>query len=113
MAFAIIGVKKIKSLKNMNAAFVHNHRLYVPTHTYPSLSFLNEELIPTCTKSYGELFADKINSLPYYQNHDIRSNAVMVLEILTTFSHDAMDFIDIKNGKTTMSTGSEIILIEI
>ena len=99
MAFAIIGVKKIKSLKNMNAAFIHNHRLYVPTHTDPSLSFLNEELIPTCIKPYDELFADKINSLQYYQNHDIRSNAVMALEILTTFSHEAMDFIDIEKWK--------------
>lgn len=99
MAFAIIGVKKIKSLKNMNAAFIHNHHLYVPTHTDPSLSFLNEELIPTCIKPYDELFADKINSLQYYQNHDIRSNAVMALEILTTFSHEAMDFIDIEKWK--------------
>lgn len=94
MAFAFMDIQKIKTEGQMTAKYNHNCRKIEIDNVIPELSHLNEDLIPLPVDqngnelSYYDAFKKRINELPYYQDHNIRKNAVRGYEVLLTFSKD-------------------------
>lgn len=88
--------EKIKTFAQMRAKYIHNYREKEVENADPDRAHLNDELVhlPEINNrqlSYQEAFQKRIHELPYYSNHNIRSNAVLGLEIVTTFSRSAND----------------------
>ena len=62
---------------------------------------MNRELVPLIGKDgnpvdYNEAFKQKMESLEYYKDHKLRSNAVLAYEIVTTFSHEDAGKVDVE-----------------
>lgn len=92
--FAFMDISKIKSRGQLTSKFIHNCRLVQIDNVIPEKTKENETLISLTKKSgktlnYNEVFNERINSLEYYQNHNIRSNAVLGYEVLLTFTRDS------------------------
>lgn len=102
MSYCFMSIEKIKTGGALMSKYHHNYRLVEVENADASLRHLNEELIKLPVKNGlqmdpQEVFRERIQSLPYYQTHNIRKNAVHALEIITTFSKD--DFVDIEKWK--------------
>ena len=102
MSYCFMSIEKIKTGGALMSKYHHNYRLVEVENADASLRHLNEELIKLPVKNGlqmdpQEVFRERIQSLPYYQTHNIRKNAVHALEIVTTFSKD--DFVDIEKWK--------------
>lgn len=94
MAFAFMDIMKIKSEGQMTSKYRHNCRKIDIDNVIPELTEKNEELVPLPNESgkeltYREAWQKRIDSLPYYKDHPVRSNAVLGYEVLLTFSRDA------------------------
>ena len=94
-------IKKIKSLNVMAAKYKHNYREITVPNAVPELSGMNRELVPLIGKDgnpvdYNEAFKQKMESLEYYKDHKLRSNAVLAYEIVTTFSHEDAGKVDVE-----------------
>lgn len=101
MGYCFMDIKKIKSLNIMAAKYKHNYREITVPNAVPELSGMNRELVPLVGKDgtqidYNEAFKQKLESLEYYKTHKLRSNAVLAYEIVTTFSHEDADKVDIE-----------------
>lgn len=97
-----MSIEKIKTSGALMSKYRHNYRLVDVENADPALKHLNEELIKLPVKNGQQLsphdvFKERIESLPYYQDHHIRSNAVHALEVVMTFSKDP--FVDIEKWK--------------
>lgn len=104
MSYAIMITDKIKTLGTMSSKYNHNQRIADMTHIIPELSHLNEDLIPLPMKSnktlsYTEAWQSRINELPYYNNHKVRSNAVLGYEVMLAFSNNESNNIDLETWK--------------
>ncbi len=103
MGYCFVSTQKIKSLGQLMSKYNHNHRIANVENADPSLRHLNTELIP-CQSfetgdrlNYVEAWKERINSLDYYQNHRVRSNAVLATEVIMTFSRE--ESINLKEWK--------------
>lgn len=101
MGYCFMDIKKIKSLNVMAAKYKHNYREIIVPNAIPELSGMNRELIPLIGKDgnpvdYNEAFKQKMESLEYYKDHKLRSNAVLAYEIVTTFSHEDTGKVDVE-----------------
>lgn len=101
MGYCFMDIKKIKSLNVMAAKYKHNYREITVPNAVPELSGMNKELVPLVGKDgkpvdYTEAFNQKLESLDYYKTHKLRSNAVLAYEIVTTFSHEDADKVDVE-----------------
>ncbi len=102
MAFAFMDIQKIKTEGQLTAKYNHNCRKIDIDNVIPELSNRNEDLVQLPMESgkelnYYEAFKKRIDELPYYQDHQIRKNAVKAFEVLMTFSRD--ENIDIEAWK--------------
>lgn len=91
--FAFMDIEKIKTGGELTSKFIHNCRKIQIDNVIPEMSNQNEVLVSLPQQSgktlnYNEAFKERINSLPYYENHKIRSNAVLGYEVLLTFTRD-------------------------
>lgn len=101
-SFAFMDITKIKTAGQMTSKYIHNTRKIQIDNVIPELSKNNETLVSLPQQagkelSYNEAFKDRLSTLSYYQNHNIRKNAVLGYEVLMTFSRDAN--IDIETWK--------------
>lgn len=102
MAYCFMTMQKVKSLGALGAKFNHNFRIADVKNAAPELSHLNDELIKLPEKNgkkmnYVDMFNERISTLPYYNNHSVRKNAVLAIEVVTTFSGN--EDIDIERWK--------------
>lgn len=96
MGFAIIGVNPISSQSKLSAAYSHNYRIDHAENANKALTSHNKELINLHGRNYKERFDEIIQHLPYYQNHQIRKNAVLAAEVVTRISIEDAKKIDMQ-----------------
>lgn len=86
---------KLKTPTAMNKLFSHNFRIKEVPNAAESLLSQNREVVPILRKvdgdimSYYEAYQERIKELPYYQDHQVRSNAVPLISFVTEYSEDA------------------------
>ena len=98
MGYCFMSIEKIKDKGTMTRKYEHNYRTcYVPNADQDAID-QNEELVTLNGKTYKQVFNEKMNKLSEY-NPKIRKNAVLGLEIITTFSREDRDNIDIEKWK--------------
>lgn len=93
MGYCFMTMQKIKNLGQLSSKYNHNCRTVDVENADVTLSHLNEDLVPLPVEdgkvlNYVEAVKDRIENLDYYKNegHKIRKNAVLAMEIVTTFS---------------------------
>lgn len=101
MNYCILEIKKIHNLATLQKAHSHNYRTINVPNANPELANANRELVPLVNNaglpcSYLEAFREKIKSLEYYKDHKIRKNNVRAIEVMTTFSRESRDTIDLE-----------------
>lgn len=89
MAYAILRINKIKSQSGFAALYGHNYRTIPPANADRKLSNNNYDLIQMQESNYYLAMKQRLKQLDYYQEKHPRKNAVLGLEVLLTFSHDA------------------------
>lgn len=105
MAYCFMHTEKIKTFSNMGARYRHNYRTVDVKNADRSLIDQNHEVIPLPCKESGEqmnyrqAWEQRIKSLEYYQTHNIRKNAVLAYEIVTTFSRDRINEVNVEDWK--------------
>lgn len=103
MGYCFMHTSKIKSFSSLHGVYNHNYRKIEVSNADPGLSKYNDELIKLPVdengnqKEFTTVFHDRMKELDYYRDHSIRRNAVLAIEVLTTFSRD--EFIDIDSWK--------------
>lgn len=93
-SFAFMDIEKIKTEGTMTSKYIHNTRKIQIDNVIPELSDKNETLValPKINGkelNYNEAFKDRLSTLDYYKEHNVRSNAVLGYEVLMTYSRDA------------------------
>jgi len=99
MGYSFMTLEKIKNTKQIIAKYKHNFREINVLNADPSKKNLNEELISLNGKTYEEAFNERMKSLGYGSEKKIRSNAVYGFEVVTTFSREDADTIDLDKWK--------------
>lgn len=102
MGYSFMTIEKIKDKGTMSKKFAHNYRKGEVSNADPELSSENEELVKldpdcdytACKKTYVDAFNEKLEKLKE-QNPKIRKNAVYALEVVTTFSREDMEDVDL------------------
>lgn len=100
MSYCIMRIEKIKTFGHMNGCYQHNYRIRETSNAIPELKDLNEELVKDFkTKTYEEAFTEHTSASGYGIEKRIRSNAVLALEVFTSFSREERDNIDLEEWK--------------
>lgn len=101
MGYCFMSIEKIKSFKKMNGKYRHNYRESHPINADEDLKNLNDELISLNGKTYKQAWDEKINELKDAGLIDrkIRKDAVLAFEVVTTFSREDFEKIDIEKWK--------------
>lgn len=100
--YAFMTISKIKNFGQLTAKGNHNMRVMHNDNVIEDLSVLNrvytdigdswDVTIPDGkTKeevTFTEAYQDRIKSIPYYQDHNIRSNGVLAYEIVMSYTRD-------------------------
>lgn len=89
MAYAILRINKIKSQSGFAALYGHNYRTIPPANADKELSYSNRDLIQMQESNYYLAMKHRLSQLEYYTEKQPRKNAVLGLDVLLTFSHDA------------------------
>lgn len=98
MGYCFMSIEKVKEKGTMQRKYEHNYRTeYVP-NADPDKKDSNEELVLLNGKTYSEAFDEKMKKLKKYNPH-IRKNAVLGLEVVTTFSREDRENIDLEQWK--------------
>lgn len=99
MGYCFMTIEKIKSKGTMSSKYNHNYREGEVLNANPELASENEELVKLSPNStYVDAFNDKIKKLSE-TNPKIRKNAVLALEIVTTFSREDRENVDLEKWK--------------
>lgn len=122
MGYAIIGINTINSRTKLSSAYAHNYRIEHAENADRARSSENKELVNLHGRSYEERFNEIISHLPYYQNHKIRKNAVLAVEVVTRISaedaaktdmrkwqQDNLEFIRTKFNGNSLRYGDNVI----
>lgn len=101
MGYCILTIKKIKSYTQMQKAYKHNYRGYYPANIAPWQIEHDDELVPLDGQTYTQAWEAKIQDLREcgYMTKAIRKDAVLALEIVTTFSREEFENVDIEAWK--------------
>ena len=105
MGYCFMTFEKIRTKASMTNKYNHNYREMEVLNADPSMAHLNEELVSLGGKNYTQAFDEKIASLEHYKAvpgqlpHKIRKNAVLALEVVTTFSREDREHVDIEQWK--------------
>lgn len=101
MGYCFMTIGKIKDKGTMGIKYNHNYRKELVLNADPTLIDNNEELVALQNnQTYNEAWDERIQNLDYYKKgHKIRSNQVLAFEIVTTFSKEDADRIDIEKWK--------------
>lgn len=104
MGYCFMTLEKVKTQAQLRAKFVHNLREKNVLNADPTKKNENEELIPLkrvngTSVDYSRAVQERMQDLPYYQNHKIRKNGVLAYEVITTFSRDDASEIDLDKWK--------------
>lgn len=91
-------IDKVKTKGELVKKYEHNLRTAPVPNADPSLYFKNEELVKLHGKTYVEKFDEAIERLKK-QNPKIRKNAVLALEVVTTFSREDIEHVDVEKWK--------------
>lgn len=106
MGYCFMSVEKIKDKGTLSGKYKHNYRQGDINNADPELADQNEELVkldPNAdyrehTRTYVDAFNDKMKKLSK-TNPTIRKNAVLALEVVTTFSREDAEHINIEQWK--------------
>ena len=99
MGYCFMTIEKVKDKGSLTRKYEHNYRIEKVPNADPALIHKNDELVKLNGKTYVEKFDEKMNKLKE-QNPKIRKNAVLALEIVTTFSRAEIDNVDIEKWKS-------------
>lgn len=101
MGYCFMSIEKVKSFKKMNGKYKHNYRENHPINADEELKHLNDELISLNGKTYKQAWDEKINELidAGCIDRKIRKDAVLALEVVTTFSKEDFENINIEEWK--------------
>lgn len=101
MGYCFMTVDKIKNFRAMDAKFKHNYRIYDPPNVDPDRRSLNEELVDFNGRSYKDVWDKTIQELKDkgLMKRKVRSDAVLGFEIVTTFSREDFEHVDIEKWK--------------
>lgn len=98
MGYCFMAIEKIKEKGTMTRKYEHNYRTcYVPNADQDAIGE-NEELVSLNGKTYKEIFDQRMEELKDTNQH-IRKNAVLGLEIVTTFSREERENVDLEKWK--------------
>lgn len=100
--YAFMTIGKVKNLGTLTAKGNHNMRVMHNDNVISDLSVLNRtyvdigdswdvEIPEGKTKedlTFADAFNNRIKSLPYYQDHNVRSNAVYAYEMVMSYTKD-------------------------
>lgn len=95
MGYCFMSIQKIKTKGGLMSKYNHNYRQVDVDNADKELAYLNDEIIKLPTDesgkqmNYVEAFNDRLSTIPYYQTHSYRKNAVLAFEVVTTFSKDS------------------------
>lgn len=105
MGYSILRTEKIKTNTDFKRRLEHNYRLRSIANASPALKSRDEELVPLVDSSgrpcsYLDAYHEKINSLEYYKTHKVMRTNVRGIEVVTTFSRENRNDVDIDQWKT-------------
>lgn len=106
MGYSFMTIEKIKDKGTLSKKYDHNYRKGEVKNADPELAYLNEELVKLDpehnykdhTRTYIDAFNDKLEKLSD-TNKTIRKNAVLALEVVTTFSRDELENVNLDKWK--------------
>lgn len=104
MGFCFVTTEKIKDSATMVRKYEHNYRVETVPNAIPELKQDNEELVKLMDANgkhttYLDAYKERINSLEYYKTHRVRKDNVRAYEVITTFSHEDKDKVDLEQWK--------------
>lgn len=99
MGYCFMTIEKVKDKGTLARKYQHNYRTGKVPNADPTLLHKNEELVKLGGKTYVEKFDEIITRLKE-QNPKIRKNAVLALEIVTTFSREDIETVDVEKWKS-------------
>lgn len=95
--YCILRIQKIKTFKQMEAAYKHNYRINQPANSDPTSEYMNKEVLPLKGNSYVEAFQNFTKQLGYGpEGKPFRKNGVLALEVMLSFSPEAINNINIE-----------------
>ncbi len=85
--------QKIKTMGTLRSKHIHNFRETTVLNADSEQKHLNEEISYSCDENgkrldYNDAWEERMRDLPSYQQHGIRKNAVLAIEVVTTFSRE-------------------------
>lgn len=90
MGMCFMDVQKVKTLGELSSKYKHNYRVADVKNADKSLLDKNEELIPLPQgQNYVDFYKQKIKESEYHSKTKVRKDAVVALEVVTTFSRSA------------------------
>lgn len=106
MGYCFMTIEKVKDKGSLTKKYNHNYRKGEVNNADPNLAEQNEELVkldPDAdytehTRTYVDAFNDKMKALES-TNPKLRKNAVLALEVVTTFSREDVEHVDIEKWK--------------
>lgn len=99
MGYCFMTLEKIKNYNQLVGKYRHNYRKIDVLNADPEKADLNEELVKLNDKTYKEAFDEKLKSLGYGDTKKVRSNAVYAFEVVTTFSREDREHVDLEQWK--------------
>lgn len=101
MGYCFMHIEKIKSFGKMASAYKHNLRVMQPANADPNKADLNDELIPLDGQTYKNKWDERVNDAyaTGAMTKNLRSDAVLGLEVLLTFSKSDIENVDIEKWK--------------
>lgn len=99
MGKCFMTLEKIKNFNQMSGKYKHNYREIEVLNADPDKKDLNEELVSLDGKTYKEAFNERIKELGYGTDKKVRKDAVLGFEVITTFSREDAETVDLEKWK--------------
>ena len=102
MGYCFMTIEKIKTPNAMRGKYLHNYREMEVPNADAEKAHLNEELVSLNGKTYLQAFNEKVKALGYGDKkgqRKIKSNQVRGFEVVTTFSREDREKMDIEKWK--------------
>ena len=99
MGKCFMTLEKIKNYNQMSGKYKHNYREIEVLNADPDKKDLNEELVSLNGKNYKQAFTERVQELGYGTDKKIRTDAVLGFEVITTFSREDAETVDLEKWK--------------
>ena len=96
MGYCFMSIDKIHTMGELTRKQIHNYRESDVPNADPSKSNLNHEIIEMKDSNYKDAFYRKISESDYYKTHHIRSNNVLAMEVMLTYSSEDNNHMNIE-----------------